>query len=153
MIRSVGFDRILFADPPEKFEAGTPHIAGALGLKKALAYIEGLGLAQIHAYEQFLYHYAKDKLAHFPKVTVKGCAKEKVSLLSFTIDGVHPHDVASIFDRQGIAIRSGHLCAEPLMKRLGITALSRASFSFYNTTDEIDRFIHALERVFEVFKI
>lgn len=153
MIQSVSFDEILFAKAPEKFEAGTPHIAGALGLKKALEYIDNLGHEKIYAYENFLYQYAKEKLSDFPKIKMIGSASKKVSLISFVIEGVHPHDVASIFDREGIAIRAGHLCAEPLLKRLKTTALSRASFSFYNTTTEIDRFIHALKRVFEVFKI
>jgi cysteine desulfurase/selenocysteine lyase len=153
MIRSVSFSEILFADPPEKFESGTPHIAGALGLKKSLEYIDNLGLENIHAYEQFLYSYAKDKLSHFSQIKIQGTAPNKVSLISFMIEGIHPHDVSSIFDREGVAIRAGHLCAEPLMKRLKTPALSRASFAFYNTTTEVDRFIISLERVLEVFKI
>jgi len=153
MIESVAFDHINFAAPPCKFEAGTPNIEGALGLKKALEYIDHIGFAKIHEYEKSLYDYAVHRLNGLKKVNIIGTAKDKVSLLSFTIDGVHPHDVSSIFNHYGIAIRAGHLCAQPLMKRFGVSALSRASFAFYNTYDEIDHFVAAFKRVFEVFKL
>lgn len=153
MIKSVSFDKIIFAESPLKFEAGTPHIAGALGLKAALQYIDSIGLEQIHAYEKALYGYAVERLAKLDQVKIIGTSRHKVSLISFVIDSVHPHDISSIFDREGIAIRAGHLCAQPLMKRFGVTALSRASLAFYNTQKEVDVFIEAFKRVFEVFKL
>lgn len=153
MIKSVDFDAITFAEAPEKFEAGTPNIAGALGLKAGLEYITTLGFEAIHAHEQSLLDYAVSRLKQIRNVRMIGCAKDKVSLISFVIEGVHPHDVSSIFDREGIAIRAGHLCTQPLMKRFKVSALSRASFAFYNTTEEVDRFIKAFDRVFEVFRL
>jgi len=153
MITSVSFDEITFAKAPQKFEAGTPHIAGALGLGEAFNYLKSLGLDNISNYEKFLYDYAYKKLVSIPNIKIMGDAKERVSLISFVLPGVHPHDLSSIFDRQGIAIRAGHLCAEPLVRRFGQSAFARISLAFYNTTDEIDRFIDAFGRVFEVFKI
>lgn len=153
MIKTVDFDHVTFASVPEKFEAGTPNIAGALGLQAAMEYLSALGLDAIHAYEKSLHDYAMTRLSDVKNVTVIGTAKEKVSLISFVVKGVHPHDVSSIFDREGIAIRAGHLCAQPLMKRFNVTALSRASFAFYNTRDEVDQFIKAFVRVFEVFRL
>ncbi len=153
MIESVSFQNITFAESPRKFEAGTPNIEGALGLKKALEYIDNIGISRIHDYEKSLHDYALGHLRELKKVKIIGTAAEKVSLLSFVIDGVHPHDASSIFDRHGIAIRAGHLCAQPLMNRLGVTALSRASFAFYNTYEEIDLFMNAFKRIFEVFKL
>jgi cysteine desulfurase / selenocysteine lyase len=153
MIRKVSFDNITFADPPQKFEAGTPNIAGVLGLKKALEYISNIGLKNIHVHEKSLHDYAASQLEKFLNVKIIGTAKDKVSLISFVIEGVHPHDISSIFDRQGIAIRAGHLCAQPLMKRFGVNALSRASMAFYNTKEEIDHFINAFLKIFEVFKL
>ncbi|HXW52562.1 MAG TPA: cysteine desulfurase, partial [Myxococcota bacterium] len=153
MIEKVSFSDITFLEAPRKFEAGTPNIEGALGLKKALEYIDGIGLHKIHEYEKSLHDYALGHLHEMKRVRIVGSAEEKVSLLSFVIDGVHPHDVSTIFDRHGIAIRAGHLCAEPLMARLGVTALSRASLAFYNTYEEIDRFVSTFKQVFEVFKL
>lgn len=153
MIETVSFDNITFAQSPLKFEAGTPNIAGVLGFKRALQYLDELGLDAIHSYETKLHDYAVSKLREIDKVTIIGNAPNKVSLVSFLIQGVHPHDVSSIFDREGIAIRAGHLCAQPLMKRFNTTAFSRASFAFYNTHDEIDHFINAFTRVFEVFRL
>jgi cysteine desulfurase/selenocysteine lyase len=153
MISSVSFDHITFAQGPQKFEAGTPHIAGALGLGAAFNYLSKLGLDNIHRYEKLLHTYALNKLSRISRVKIIGEAQERVSLISFTLPGVHPHDLSSIFDRQGIAIRAGHLCAEPLVRRFGQSAFARVSLAFYNTTAEIDRFIGAFERVFEVFKL
>lgn len=153
MIKSVSFDRILFAEAPQKFEAGTPNIAGALGLKAALQYINEIGLTRIADYEASLLGYATSKMRDLPHVRIVGDAKEKVSLISFVIKSVHPHDVSTIFDREGVAIRAGHLCAEPVMKRFNVPALSRASMAFYNTHDDIDRFIAAFARIYEVFRL
>ncbi len=153
MIRSVDFNDISFADAPEKFEAGTPNIAGALGFAEALRYLQQLGLDSLHAYERSLHDYAAARMKDIKGVKIIGTAPNKVSLISFVVDGIHPHDISSIFDREGIAIRAGHLCAQPLMKRFSVSALSRASFAFYNTTEEIDIFISAFARVFEVFRL
>ena len=153
MITSVSFDHISFADPPQKFEAGTPNIAGVLGLRAALNYLTQFSPQSIFAYEKSLHDYAVARLAEVQQVRIIGRAKEKVSLISFVIDGVHPHDVSSIFDREGVAIRAGHLCAQPLMKRFKVSALSRASFAFYNTREEIDCFINSFDRVAEVFRL
>lgn len=153
MIKTVSFDEVSFADVPQKFEAGTPNISGACGLKAALEYLDGLDLAAIHRYEKDLHDHAMMKLLELPNVKIIGTAKEKASLISFVVEGVHPHDISSIFDREGIAIRAGHLCAQPLLKRFSLPALSRASLAFYNTHDEIDYFINSFKRVFEVFRI
>lgn len=153
MIASVSFDDVTFAPLPQKFEAGTPNIAGVLGLAKAIEYIENIGFSAIHDYEQSLVNYLLEKLRPIPQLRIVGTAKDRVSLVSFTIEGIHPHDISSILDREGVAIRAGHLCTQPLMKRFKVSALSRASLAFYNTHEEIDRFIDALKRVFEVFNI
>lgn len=153
MIASVSFEHITFAPLPQKFEAGTPNIAGVLGLAKAIEYIEHVGLETIHRHEQDLLTHLLEGLRRIPRLTIIGDAKNRVSLASFTIDGIHPHDISSIFDREGIAIRAGHLCTQPLMKRFGVSALSRASLAFYNSHDEIDCFLAAFNRIFEVFKL
>lgn len=153
MIATVSFDEVSFAPLPQKFEAGTPNIAGVVGLAKAIEYIENIGFAAIHDYEQSLVTYLLEKLQSIPKLRIVGNAKDRVSLVSFIIEGVHPHDISSILDREGVAIRAGHLCTQPLMKRFKVSALSRASLAFYNTHEEIDRFVLALKYVFEVFKL
>lgn len=153
MIRSVSFDHISFKEPPFKFEAGTPNIEGALGLAQAFSYLSFIGHEKIQAYEKSLHDYAMVKLSDLSQVRIVGTAKDKVSLISFIIKGVHPHDISSIFDREGIALRGGHLCAEPLMKHYNVVALSRASFAFYNTREEIDVFLDSFKRIFEVFRI
>lgn len=153
MIESVSFDHVTFVSGPQKFEAGTPNIAGALGLKAAIDYVEKLGITAIHEYEQHLHEYLLQQLRQFKGIRIIGIAPHKVSLVSFVIEGVHPHDISSILDRHGIAIRAGHLCAQPLMGRFKVSAFSRVSLSFYNTTQEIDAFIESLRKVFEVFKL
>jgi cysteine desulfurase/selenocysteine lyase len=150
MIHSVTFERTTFSDIPERFEAGTPHIAGALGLGAALDYVSTVGLDAIAAYEQELLAYATRTLAALPRVRVIGTARQKVGILSFVIDGVHPHDVATVLDRQGIAVRAGHHCAQPLMHRLGLQATTRASLAFYNTRAEIDALGAGIERAREM---
>jgi len=150
MIRSVTFERTTFNDIPERFEAGTPHIAGALGLGAALDYVGAVGLDAIAAYERELLVYATQALAAIPGVRVIGTARQKVSILSFVVDGVHPHDVATVLDREGIAVRAGHHCAQPLMHRLGLQATTRASLAFYNTRDEIDALAAGIERAREM---
>lgn len=153
MISSVKFDNIVFAKAPQKFEAGTPHIAGALGLAAALKYIEDLGLSHINAREQKLHDYLHAGLSKIKGLRILGSKENKVSLISFVLENVHPHDLSSIFDREGIAIRAGHLCTEPLVRRFGFSAFARASLSFYNTEQEIDHFVKAFGRIFEVFRL
>lgn len=153
MIESVSFQAITFAQGPQKFEAGTPNISGAIGLAQALTYLNQLGLSSIHEYEQDLLRYCTTRLLELEPIKIIGVATPKVSLVSFVVEGVHPHDISSILDREGIAIRAGHLCAQPLMARFKIPALSRVSLSFYNTRCDVDRLIEALKKVFEVFRL
>jgi cysteine desulfurase/selenocysteine lyase len=152
MIRSVTFEKTTFNDPPYKFEAGTPHIAGAIGLGAAIDYVTGIGLEQIGVWERELLAYGAQELARVPGVRLIGTAREKAAVLSFVLEGVHAHDIATILDRQGIAIRAGHHCAQPVMERFGVAATSRASFAFYNTRLEIDALVEGLGQVKEIFE-
>jgi cysteine desulfurase/selenocysteine lyase len=138
MIRTVTLECSTWNDLPYKFEAGTPHIAGAIGLGRAIAYLESVGLDAIQAHEMALLEKATAALSAIEGVRLVGTARAKVAVVSFTIDGVHPHDIGTIVDREGVAIRTGHHCAQPVMDRLGIPATARASFAMYNTLDEID---------------
>ena len=147
MIRSVSFDRTVFADPPHKFEAGTPNIAGVVGLGAAIDYVTDIGIDRIGAYERELLAYATDALKSVPGLRLFGEAPHKAAVLSFLIEGAHAHDVATLLDQEGIAVRSGHHCAHPLMQFFGVAATLRASLSFYNTKEEVDRFVEALGRV------
>ena len=151
MISSVTFERTLYNVVPHKFEAGTPNIAGALGLAVGLEYVEGVGLDRIGTYERDLLAYGTDALLQIPGLQLTGTAGEKAGILSFVLDGVHPHDIGTILDREGIAIRTGHHCCQPLMDRLGVAATARASLALYNTRQEIDALATALDRVREVF--
>ncbi|MCI0414569.1 cysteine desulfurase [bacterium] len=153
MIREVSFDRTTYADLPHKFEAGTPHIAGSVALGAAIDYITHLGLGNIAAYEHELLHKATEKVRSIPGLRLIGTAKEKSAILSFVMEGVHPHDIGTILDREGIAVRVGHHCAQPAMKRFGLPATARASFSFYNTEHEIDRLTAGLRKVKEVLAL
>lgn len=152
MIESVDFDKITFAKGVQKFEAGTPNIAGALGLASALDYIKDLGFLAIHEHEQALLKYAQNELLSIKSLKIIGDAKEKVSLVSFVMDGIHPHDISSILDREGVAIRAGHLCTEPLVKRFKVSSFCRASLAVYNNQEDIDKLLLGLKRVFEVFR-
>ena len=147
MIKTVSFDKTTFADPPHKFEAGTPNIAGFIGLGAALDYVSAVGQVRIGAYEHELLEYATLALKSVPGLRLFGEARDKVAVLSFLIDGVHAHDLATLLDHEGIAVRSGHHCAHPLMLFYGVPATLRASLSFYNTRDEVDRFVEAIARV------
>jgi cysteine desulfurase / selenocysteine lyase len=147
MIRSVSFEKTVFADPPHKFEAGTPNIAGFIGLGAALDYVDAIGRDRIGAYEQELLAYATERMKSIPGMRLFGEAQNKVAVLSFLIDGIHAHDLATLLDHEGVAVRSGHHCAHPLMKFYGVPATARASLAFYNTREEIDRFIEAIARV------
>jgi cysteine desulfurase/selenocysteine lyase len=151
MISSVTFERTDYNTVPYRFEAGTPDIAGAIGLAAALDYVSSLGFDHISAHERELIAYATHALSAVPGVRIVGPTGEKAAIVSFVMDGVHPHDVGTIVDGEGVAIRTGHHCCQPLMHRLGVDATARASFAFYNTTDEVDALVAALYRVREMF--
>jgi cysteine desulfurase/selenocysteine lyase len=150
MIRSVTFERSTWNDLPCKFEAGTPNIAGALGLATALDYIREVGLDGIAAHEQQLLAYGTEAIAAVPGVRLIGTAARKSSILSFVMDGVHPHDIGTIVDREGIAIRTGHHCAQPVMERFGVPATARASLAMYTTREDLDALARALVKVRDV---
>jgi cysteine desulfurase/selenocysteine lyase len=147
MIREVRFDGTVFADPPHRFEAGTPNIAGFAGVSAAIDYIQGLGFDRVRAYEQDLLAYATQALESVPGMRIFGRAKDKEPVISFLIEGAHANDMATLLDLQGVAVRSGHHCAHPLMQFFGVPATLRASFAFYNTKAEVDAFIEAIGRV------
>jgi cysteine desulfurase/selenocysteine lyase len=151
MVRSVTFEKTQYNDLPYKFEAGTPDIAGAIGLGVAVQYVQAIGQERIAAYEHDLLDYATGRLARVPGLRIIGTATDKAAIVSFLLDEVHPHDIGTILDQEGIAIRTGHHCCQPLMLRLGLAATARASLAFYNTYAEIDAFVAALARVREVF--
>jgi len=152
MIASVTFEKTLYNEIPYKFEAGTPNIAGTIGLGAALDYVQKVGLERIAAYEEALLEYATEQLTAFDDITIIGRAEKKAALVSFNLRHVHPHDVGTILDQFGVAVRTGHHCAQPVMDRFGVPATVRASFAFYNTFDEIDVLVQALAKVREVFK-
>ncbi len=152
MIKSVTFERTLFADVPAKFEAGTQNIEGAIGLGTAIEYVNSIGLDNIAHYEHSLLEYANQKIKEIPQVKIIGNARQKASLISFLLEDIHPHDVGSILDKLGIAVRTGQHCTEPTMRHFGITATTRASFAFYNTIDDINVFIDGIKQVIETFE-
>ena len=151
MIKSVTFEKTIYNDLPYKFEAGTPNIADAIGLGAALRYVDKIGLDAIGTYEDDLLRYATERVAAIEGVRLIGTAQRKAGVLSFTLDPIHPHDLGTVLDREGIAIRAGHHCAQPVMDRFKVTATARASFSFYNTRDDVDRLVAALEKAREIF--
>lgn len=151
MIETVAVDRVTYAVTPHKFEAGTPPIVETVGLGAALGYMMQVGRDSIAAHERALADYAHARFAELPWITVYGTAPGKGAILSFNVEGLHPHDVSTIIDRSGIAIRAGHHCAQPLMARLGVTATCRASFAMYNTTAEVDQLISALDKARGLF--
>jgi cysteine desulfurase/selenocysteine lyase len=151
MIRTVSFEKTTFAPIPEKFEAGTPAIAANIGLGAAIDYLNSIDFAAAARYEHELLEYATEKLSAIEGVKIIGTAKEKASVLSFTIENVHPHDIGTILDQSGIAIRAGHHCAQPVMKFFEVPATARASFAFYNTREEVDVLADAIQKVIDVF--
>ncbi len=151
MISSVTFEKSTWNVLPHKFEAGTPDISGAIALGVAIDYIQSIGFPQIAEHEQALLAYGTEALSAVAGVRLIGTARRKASILSFVLDGVHPHDIGTIVDREGVAIRTGHHCAQPVMHRFGVPATARASLAMYNTREEIDALMRALERVREVF--
>ncbi len=147
MIRSVTFERTTYNDLPYKFEAGTPHIAGAIGLGAAIDYIERVGLEGAARHEAEVLAYAEQRLREVPGLRLVGQARRKVGVHSFTLDRIHPHDIGTILDHEGVAIRTGHHCAQPVMQRFGVAATARASFAMYNTAADVDRLVEGLARV------
>jgi len=151
MIKTVTFEKTTYADLPYKFEAGTPNIAGGIGLGAAFDYLNRLGLDQIAAYEHELLLYGTEALSQIPGLRIIGTAREKAAVLSFVIEGIHPHDIGTVLDRQGIAVRTGHHCAQPVMDWFHVPATTRASLAFYNTMAEIDALTAGLKKVKEIF--
>jgi cysteine desulfurase/selenocysteine lyase len=151
MIKSVTFEKTIFNDIPHKYEAGTPHIAGAIGLAAAIDYMNLLDWNVVQQYEQMLLRSAHDKLAAIQGLRIIGEAREKAGVVSFILEGIHPHDIGTILDQEGIAIRTGHHCAQPVMQKYGIPATARASFAFYNTIEEVEALVHSIQKVKEVF--
>jgi cysteine desulfurase / selenocysteine lyase len=151
MIKAVSFEKTVYNDLPYKFEAGTPDIAGAIGLGAAIEYLEALGRDHVAAYERELLAYGTERLSGLPGVRLIGTAREKAGVLSFVVDGVHAHDVGTILDREGIAVRTGHHCAMPVMARFGVPATTRVSLALYNTRDELDALAGAIGKVQEIF--
>ena len=151
MIKTVTFEKTTYADLPYKFEAGTPSIASGIGLGAAFDYVTRIGLDKIAAYEHELLVYGTEALSRIPGLRLIGTAREKAAVLSFVIDGIHPHDIGTVLDRQGIAVRTGHHCAQPVMDRFGVPATTRASLAFYNTVAEIDALAAGLAKVKEIF--
>jgi cysteine desulfurase/selenocysteine lyase len=152
MIERVSFEGTTFAPVPQKFEAGTPDIASVIGLGAAVDYLEAIGMEKISAREHSLLAYATERCLELPGLRIVGTAKEKAAVLSFVLDEIHPHDIGTILDGEGVAVRAGHHCAQPLMDRLGLPATARASFAFYNTREDVDRLVAALEKTRELFR-
>ena len=151
MISSVTFERSTWAAVPAKFEAGTPHIAGVIGLGAAIDWLSAIGLGAVTAHEDDLLRYATAEVGRVPGVTLIGTARERASILSFALDGVHAHDIGQVLDLEGVAIRAGHHCAQPVMERYGVAATARASFALYNTRAEVDALVGGLKQVRRVF--
>jgi cysteine desulfurase/selenocysteine lyase len=152
MILSVSFEKTTYNALPYKFEAGTPNIEGVIGMATALDYVSSVGLSNIAAHEQELLTYATERLQQIEGLRIIGTAAEKASVISFTLEGVHPHDIGTILDQQGIAVRTGHHCAQPVMMRFNVPATGRASFGLYNTREEADALVAGLHKVVEVFR-
>jgi cysteine desulfurase / selenocysteine lyase len=152
MINSVSFDGTTFAEAPRRFEAGTPMIAEVIGLAAAIDYVNAIGLEAVHRHETALLHYATQQLQDIPGIRILGQAREKASLVSLIVEGVHPHDIGTLLDEKGIAVRAGHHCAQPVMKRYGVPATTRASFAIYNTLDEVDALVAGLRGIQALFQ-
>ena len=151
MIKTVTFEKTTYADPPNRFEAGTPAIASQIGLGAAIDYLNSIGRERAADHEAELLRYATERVSAIEGVRIIGTAKNKASVLSFVIDDIHPHDIGTILDQEGIAVRAGHHCAQPVMQRFNVPATARASFSFYNTKEEVDMLASTIERVIEIF--
>ena len=152
MIAEVRFEKTTYADLPHKFEAGTPNIAGGIAFGAALEYINQIGLENIAAYENELLEYATEQLGTIPGLQIYGQAAEKIAVISFNVDGIHPYDIGSILDKLGIAVRTGHHCAQPIMDFYKIPGTVRASFAFYNTREEIDLLVAGVKRALSMLQ-
>jgi len=152
MIRSVSFEKTSFREVPERFEAGTPNIAGTIGLGAAIDYVGALGLPRLAAWEHALLEHATQLVGDIPGLRIIGSAPDKASVLSFVLEGVHPHDIGTFLDADGIAIRAGHHCAQPLMRHLGLPGTARASFAFYNTHEEVERLAVGIRKIVKFFR-
>src|SRR5699024_7693121 len=151
MIDVVTFEKTTFAPLPNKFEAGTPNIAGVIAFGEAMKWVEAVGFETIVAHEDALLTYAMAQLAEIPEVHVIGTAKEKAGVISFVIKGIHPHDIGTLLDHEGVAVRVGHHCAQPLMRRMKVPATARMSFGVYSTSEEIDRLVAGLKKIISLF--
>ena len=151
MIRTVSFEKTTYAEIPNKFEAGTQHIAGVIGLAAAVRYVEDLNLDRVAALEAELMEYGTNVLTAVPGLRIIGNAAKKASILSFVMNDIHPHDIGTILDEEGVAVRTGQHCAHPVMQRYGVSATVRASLACYNTKQELDRLVEGLQRVYEIF--
>ena len=151
MIKSVTFEKTTYAELPARLEAGTPAIGGAIGLGAAIEYVEKIGFAAISAQEKDLLTYATKLISDLPSVRIIGTAAKKAAILSFVVEGVHPHDMGTLLDAEGVAVRGGHHCTQPVMSRFKIPATTRASFSFYNTRGDADALVFAVRKAIEVF--
>ncbi len=151
MIHTVSFERSTFAETPQKFEAGTPNIAGVVALDAAIVYVQSIGLERIAAHEDGLLQYANEALAKIPGLRFIGQARERAGIVSFVMDDIHPHDLGTILDMEGVAIRAGHHCAMPLMTRFGLPGTARASFALYNSTDDVDALVAGLQKARRLF--
>lgn len=152
MIRSVSWEKTTYIAAPGKFEAGTPPIAAAIGLGESIDYLESLGLDRIAAHEHELLAYATEKLSAIPGLRILGTARDKASVLSFVVDGIHAHDMGSLLDGEGVVVRAGHHCAQPIMTRFGVPATTRASFAYFNTREDVDVLVSAVLKAIEIFK-
>ncbi len=153
MIESVTFEKTTYAEPPARFEAGTPNIVGGIALGAAIDYLQSLGMNNIAAYEHELLEYGTQVLSEIPGLRIVGTAPNKASVISFVLDGIHPHDLGTILDNDGVAIRTGHHCAQPVMDFFKVPATARASFAFYNTKEEIDRLAEAIRKAIKIFQM
>jgi cysteine desulfurase/selenocysteine lyase len=153
MILSVSFEKTTYNALPYKFEAGTPPIASVIGLGAAIDYINALGFERITAHETELLAYATETVGAIPGLRIIGTAREKAGVLSFILDEIHPHDIGTLLDQEGVAVRAGHHCAQPAMKFFGVPATTRASFAFYNTREEVDALVNALHKVKQIFSL
>jgi cysteine desulfurase / selenocysteine lyase len=151
MISSVTFEKTTYNRLPFKFEAGTPNIAGVIGLGAAIEYLGRISLERVAVHEHYLLAYATERISSFPGVRLIGTAQEKAAVLSFVLEGVHPHDIGTVLDQEGIAVRTGHHCAQPVMQFFGVPATARASFALYNTEEEVDALMRGLCKVQEIF--
>ena len=151
MIKSVTFEKTIYNDVPNKFEAGTPNISGAIGLGTAIDYIQDIGIDNIAKHESDLLNYATEKIKEIKGVKIIGNAKDKASVLSFTMENIHPHDIGTIMDSHGLAIRAGNHCTQPVMDFYSIPATARASFAIYNDKNDVDKLISSVKKTMEVF--